>query len=378
MMASSRIFDGDDAEDSFLAPDYLITDSLYLAPEDRPSVLKSASNPRDALAFVLVVVGMAVSVCNVLGEYGETYDNLTLLSVALGGLSCVVSFLPLAFPQSKLAHVMGGGLDGRTSISPNQRLGVVDDAVIHAYAAVYTGAASWLALRLSPACPPGWTDDSGGIAAAIVPLVASGIFAFSLLAPVVTLWEDRVQREKEEITTTFSAFETGENGEGLCTWMVRLARWDSAFASLATQRKNDDIQGNARTDMVGSSSLLAPLPIMTETEVLRARGLLAIGVLGCLFLPECLFLTFRGQEWWGRALEAYPSQGLLESSTALFALYATEASMVSHRAAKNGVAPLTEVVPFFGLVCLVVAIVPCVCALYWLRDDVTFYQAYFL
>ncbi len=74
-------------------------------------------------------------------------------------------------------------------------------------------------------------------------------------------------------------------------------------------------------------------------------------------------------------MEVYPEQGLLESSTALFGIFATQASMVAHASAKAGVAPLRGVVPAFAGVCAVLTIIPCACALFWL-DDSTFFAHY--
>ena len=118
------------------------------------------------------------------------------------------------------------------------------------------------------------------------------------------------------------------------------------------------------------------LPPLSQTELLRARGLLFIGVLGCIFTPDALSFFLGGQDWWGRVSTAHSSQQLLESSTSLFAIFATESSMISHRVGKLGVAKYSLIVPAFAGVCFVLAVIPCICALNWLGDDVSFFSFY--
>ena len=106
------------------------------------------------------------------------------------------------------------------------------------------------------------------------------------------------------------------------------------------------------------------------------RGLLAIGVIGCVFAPDAVSFALGSQEWWGRVTALHPSQAYLESSTALYGVLATQASMIAHRAAKTGVATLDSIVPSFAAVCFVLAVVPCACALYWLGGDISFFSFY--
>lgn len=115
---------------------------------------------------------------------------------------------------------------------------------------------------------------------------------------------------------------------------------------------------------------------LTATETTRVRGLVAIGLLGAVFVPDCVAFWVGGENWWGRVAEAHPAQRTLESSTALFALFATEASMVAHRAGKKGVAPFASIVPAFVAVCALLAVAPCAAALYWLGEDVSFFSFY--
>ena len=117
-------------------------------------------------------------------------------------------------------------------------------------------------------------------------------------------------------------------------------------------------------------------PELSETEQLRATGLVAIGTLGAIFIPDCVAFGLGGADWWDRVSELHPSQQTLESSTSLFALFATEASMVAHRVGKAGCAPFSTIVPAFVVVCFVLAIAPCVAALYWLGGDISFFSFY--
>jgi len=115
---------------------------------------------------------------------------------------------------------------------------------------------------------------------------------------------------------------------------------------------------------------------LSDTELLRVNGLLAIGVLGAVFAPDCVAFGLGSSTWWDRVSLEYPSQQTLESSTSLFALFATEASMVAHRAGKQGVAPFKRIVPSFVGVCFVLAIAPCIAALYWLGSDISYFSYY--
>ena len=117
-------------------------------------------------------------------------------------------------------------------------------------------------------------------------------------------------------------------------------------------------------------------PPLSETELLRARGLLGIGVLASVFAPDCLAFALGGSDWWDRVSTLHPSQKVLESSTSLFALYANEASMIAHRCGKAGIAPFRVLVPSFAAVCFLLAILPCIAALYWLGNDISFFSFY--
>ena len=115
-------------------------------------------------------------------------------------------------------------------------------------------------------------------------------------------------------------------------------------------------------------------PELSETETLRATGLVAIGTLGAIFIPDCVAFGLGSSAWWDRVSALHPSQQTLESSTSLFALFATEASMVAHRVGKAGCAPFSTIVPAFVVVCFALASRPCVAALYWLGGDISFFS----
>ena len=107
--------------------------------------------------------------------------------------------------------------------------------------------------------------------------------------------------------------------------------------------------------LVGPPS--AERPPLSPTEALRARGLVAIGALGAVFAPDCVAFALGSDAWWDRVAELHASQRTLESSTSLFALFATEASMVAHRAGKAGCAPFERIVPAFVGVCFVLSLI---------------------
>jgi len=197
---------------------------------------------------------------------------------------------------------------------------------------LYCAAVSWLALRTSVMCPS-WLIQGD----AILPWLSTGIFGFSLLAPFFTL---------------IAAQDPMEAMDGPSGWMVRAA-------------KRDEIPSSG-------------LPELSPTELLRARGLLAIGFVACIFAPDSVAFALGSQEWWGEVRESFPSQTMLESSTALYGLFAVEASMLSHRVGKAGVAPFNVIVPSFAVVCFMLAIIPCVFALQWLGDDISFFSYYLM
>ena len=309
-------------DDGFGPLDFGITDSLAVPDDARPTLVEASSNPRDVLAILLLGCGCAVGYHNILGIYGPSYALSQGFAVALGFLNAFAVTIQLR--NSYL-------------ISARPRMGIVDDAALTAYAGLYSAAASWLALRTSTLCPlwlASWDK--------VLPLAAAGIFAYSLVAPAITLYEH---------------FTSGAAGgdTGLSEKMVRASR------------------------------MLTPLPqdqavpsLLSNTELFRVKGLVFIGILGCVFVPACLAFAFQGEEWWGRVCELHPKQRLLESTDALFALFATEASMICTRAASAGVAPYRKAVPAFAAVCLGLALVPCACSLWWLggNSDISFFSFY--
>jgi hypothetical protein len=296
--------------------DYLITDSMDL--KERPSALKGLSSPRNVLSVPLLSVGFIISAYNIFGVYDETYVHLEEIGITFGLMSTILYVFQIRY-----------GID----ISKNIRRGIVDDATVNAYAALYTCLVSWLALRTSAACPS-WLSCID----VILSPASFLMFVLSFFFPVSTLID-----------------------VGPYQLMVSLVRgW---------QIDNEYI-------FCQDSSLRKLPPPLSSTELLRAQGLTAIGLLGCVFAPDALSFSLGGQDWWNRVCSLHPAQQTLESSTSLFALFATEASMVSHRLGKAGVATYAEIVPSFALVCAVLAIIPYVCAIYWLGDEVSFFSFY--
>ncbi len=319
-----------DIHPAIIYPDYLITDSEDLPDSDRPNLLKALLNPRDILGSSVVAIGAIVSLFNIIGAYDDTYLTLEVFAISFGFLSSVAHFL-----QIKTGYL----------ISPNLRLGIVDDAAVNLYAGLYTAAVSWLALRTSQICPDllkvGLVDK--GLAS-----ISIMIFIYSLVAPIITLAADT------------------NNYEGI-PYKLSQKIVEGARGSKENQLDEKEVLG------LDNDSSLPPL---SKTELLRARGLLFIGILGCIFTPDALSFFLGGQDWWGRVSNMHPSQQTLESSTSLFAIFATESSMIAHRVGKLGVAKYSIIVPVFAGVCFVLAVVPCVCALGWLGGDVSFFSFY--
>lgn len=312
--------------DPIIYPDYLITDSEDVPNSQRPSLFQALINPRDILGLSVVLIGTIVSLFNVLGLYDEKYLALEAWAISLGFLS-------------SLAHIIQ--INTGYLISPNIRRGIVDDAAVNLYAGLYTAAVSWLALRTSQICPDVLKLEIMDKSFAALSIL---VFVYSLLAPVITLISNSGNKNDDGLSYKLSEI------------MVRSARGP-------IENKNGQNQ-----DMM--------LPPLSQTELLRARGLLFIGVLGCIFTPDALSFFLGGQDWWGRVSTVHSSQQTLESSTSLFAIFATESSMISHRVGKLGVAKYSLIVPAFAGVCFVLAVIPCICALNWLGDDVSFFSFY--
>mmetsp|Transcript_684 Transcript_684/g.1074 ORF Transcript_684/g.1074 Transcript_684/m.1074 type:complete len:461 (+) Transcript_684:157-1539(+) len=331
--------------------DYLITDSLSLSSSARPNIFQAISNPRDIIALPLILVGVIISGFNISGTYNSLYIQLESFAIGLGFISVLAYF----------TQILSG-----YNISPNIRRGIIDDATVNLYAAVYTGAVSWLALRTSEACPV-WLTAS--IMDLILPIASIGIFVFSLLAPFFTLAGDLFH------TGNVHDDSTRRINDGSIAVPVPLYQ---SMVKFTRSLRWDEGERN-EIDPLSTPSTSTPFqfpPELSPTELLRARGLLAIGVLGCIFTPDALSFALGGQEWWGRVTELHPSQKTLESSTSLFALFAVEASMISHRVGKTGAVCYRDIVPAFVVVCSVLAIIPCICAIHWLGNDVSYFSFY--
>lgn len=251
---------------SVVEPDYLITDSLGI--DTRPTLLGVLTRPTLLIRMFLLVIGAGIAVSNIIGEYNNVYLYLEATVVAVGMLTALADYKASVPPYASPTD----------AVSPNIRSGAVDDAVVHLYAAIYTASTIWLALRSGPLCPS-WLPSFDPV----LGMAAAAIFILSLLAPVLTLLHhyDYV------------------NGQSALQAMVRVARQ-------------------------GQGMKVEHLPDLTDTEVLRAQSLIGVGVVGCLFAPIAVKFALSGQDWWVRVSEIFPEQGMLESSTALFGVLATQ------------------------------------------------------
>lgn len=313
-----------DVDDGLGPLDFGITDSLSVPDDARPTLTQTLLNPRDMLAIILLVVGgCSVAYQNILGIYGSSYEMAQRISIGLGCLNVIAAIV-----QLQTSYL----------ISRRPRMGLIDDAALTLYAGLYSGAATWLALRTSSFCPTWLTSFDY-----ILPWFATGVFAYCLAAPVVTLLEH--------------LNDDNGNDSKLSTTLVQASR----FLSPTQQNQTPSIPTK-----------------LSDNELFRIKGLIFIGVIGSVFVPCCLAFALQGQDWWQRVVELHPKQPFLESTDALFALFATEASMIATRAANAGVAPYRKTVPAFGAVCLLLALVPCACSLWWLGggNEISFFSFY--
>lgn len=349
----------------FIQPDYLITDSLDLI--DRPDLLSFLLTPRNLLGLSLVGTGLALTVYNVVGAYNDDYLLLQQVSIGLAIANAALDYPPamaaiaataprfswsLGTPTASMASqqpqqpsmAASPETDPRRGISHNIRCGCIDDASVHWYSATYTLATAWLALRTSVACPAslGAWDKLLGPLAVIV-------FVYSIAAPSLTLLHH------------YKVYDFN----GTLQFLVRLTRGKTDTEISTGNRENRT--SNAWPD---------PFPPLSELELFRAQALLAIGIIGCIFAPEAATLAVRDAEWWPRVMDVYPGQAWIESTNALFGVYATQSSMVAHRAGKLGVAPYAVIVPIFTLVCFALTILPSACSLYWWGDQISFFDFY--
>jgi hypothetical protein len=152
-------------------PDYLIVDSQHM--EERIPISKLLQNPREILGMLLLASGTYASICNVVGSYRNTYFILQMLVISSGALLAIVDLVSALPPYTK---------PPTESVSPNIRMGVVDDALLNIYSGIYTGCVSWHTLRTTLLCPVGWTQLD-----AFIGPIALLIFLFSILCPVLTL-----------------------------------------------------------------------------------------------------------------------------------------------------------------------------------------------
>lgn len=62
-------------EQSFVEPDYLITDCIDI--ENRPTFLDTASRPSIQLRMLLLLVGSDISLSNIVGNYNDFWKQLS-------------------------------------------------------------------------------------------------------------------------------------------------------------------------------------------------------------------------------------------------------------------------------------------------------------
>ena len=153
-----------------MEPDYLITDCIDI--DNRPSFLDLAQRPSIQLRLLLLIVGIGISLSNVIEKYNNVYIFLETVAILLGLLTAALDYVASIPPYAAPTE----------TVSPNIRCGTADDAVIHLYASIYTAAATWLALRVS-SFRPSWLPPIDPVFG----LLAAAIFLFSLLAPMLTL-----------------------------------------------------------------------------------------------------------------------------------------------------------------------------------------------
>jgi len=319
-------------EADFIEPDYLITDSLGL--QQRPSMQSFLlGDAKNVLGVLLTTVGLLLSTRNVFGRFDESYLEFENMSYLLG-ITVVVLDIQLILQMMRRDardDSNGDEVGLQETISPNGRCGVIDDATVHVYGATYTAAATWWSLRTSMSCP----SLIGDFDHILGPLSLS-IFLFSITAPLLTLIHHYTDYQSKLV-------------DRILKTIVGLAR------------------GGVTVDQ---------LPRLSDLEVYRATSLFVIGVIACTYAPGTLTMTLRGQDWWSRVMELHPGQSWIESTTALFGVYATQASMVAHRAGKKGVATYAQIVPAFTLLCLALTIFPTISSVYWLGDQISLVEFY--
>ena len=127
-------------------------------------------------------------------------------------------------------------------------------------------------------------------------------------------------------------------------------------------------------------TLLVDYDALTETEVLRMKGMVVSGLVGSVFILETAALLANGGEaWWSQVVALYPGQYFLEPSVTIFAAYAVEAGVFIHRLARRGVITFAEAVPFYAKIVLpLLTLLPMGCLFWWQRADVSFWSFLFM
>jgi hypothetical protein len=341
-------------------PDYLIFDSSSLDNDDdiddddgririrsRPKIVPFLLlKPRNVVATALVIDGIGITLLNVMGQFDGMYLQLIVGGVILGFINAVWDWM-----DSQPPYMNNIPTD---SVSSNIRTGVVDDAVLHMYSAIYTTSACWLALRTSLVCPE-WLPSMD----IVFGVIAVSIFAFSFISPLLTLIHHH---------TTVGH---GEGSEGLKGNINNSTIDSTTFVSQSLRLIVGSVRKVPKKDLVN-----IPLPPLSETELLRANGLLAIGIVACIYIPEVLSFLLLHQDWWIRVGKLYPGQSWAESSYAVSGVIATQTSMIAHRSGKVGIASFRTIVPIFAAICVLLTILPCISTFYWWGNKISFFDFY--
>ena len=129
--------------------------------------------------LAIVAIGLVLTLYNIVGTYNVSYIQCEVACIVLGILLALGDGWAVLQAQTICKY---GLADQTRFMSPNLHLRILDDAVIHACATLYTMALAWLALWASPACPDtlfAW-DIAFGTTSTI-------IFLASLLIPILIL-----------------------------------------------------------------------------------------------------------------------------------------------------------------------------------------------
>jgi hypothetical protein len=75
---------------TFVEPDLLFIDSVDI--DTRPPLLRVLARPSVVLRMVLLLVGVGISISNIIGEYNDLYVSLEAIAIALGMLTALADY----------------------------------------------------------------------------------------------------------------------------------------------------------------------------------------------------------------------------------------------------------------------------------------------